>query len=116
MADLCFMSIDAVAPRLKSGELSPVELTRAFLDRIHADLRAMLVAAPGELPERHAQPVLELHRAHGAQPHSLRELSLHRCEPAIEGLDGGDSVSGKGVVSGKTASSKDGKSDDAKNK
>jgi len=37
MSDLCFMSIDAVAPRLKSGELSPVELTRAFLDRIHAE-------------------------------------------------------------------------------
>ena len=36
MSDLCFMSIDAVAPRLKSGELSPVELTRAFLERIHA--------------------------------------------------------------------------------
>jgi aspartyl-tRNA(Asn)/glutamyl-tRNA(Gln) amidotransferase subunit A len=36
MSDLCFLSIDAVAPRLKSGELSPVELTRAFLDRIYA--------------------------------------------------------------------------------
>jgi aspartyl-tRNA(Asn)/glutamyl-tRNA(Gln) amidotransferase subunit A len=43
MSDLCFSSIDSMAPRLQKGEVSPVELTQAYLDRIHAldgDLRA----------------------------------------------------------------------------
>ena len=36
MSDLCFSSIDSMAPRLQKGEVSPVELTQAYLDRIHA--------------------------------------------------------------------------------
>jgi len=36
MSDLCFSSIDELAPRLKKRDLSPVELTRAFHERIHA--------------------------------------------------------------------------------
>nr|ART39808.1 J16 [uncultured bacterium] len=32
--DLCFMSIADLAPMLKAGEISPVEVTRAMLDRI----------------------------------------------------------------------------------
>ena len=43
MSDLCFSSIDSMAPRLHKGEISPVELTQAYLDRIRArdgDLRA----------------------------------------------------------------------------
>lgn len=34
MSDLCFLSIDEAGPRLRRREMSPVELTRAFLDRI----------------------------------------------------------------------------------
>ena len=36
MSDLCFSSIDSIAPRLQKREVSPVELTQAYLDRIHA--------------------------------------------------------------------------------
>ena len=36
MSDLCFSSIDSMAARLQKREVSPVELTRAYLDRIQA--------------------------------------------------------------------------------
>ena len=36
MSDLCFASIDSMAQRLRKREVSPVELTQAYLDRIHA--------------------------------------------------------------------------------
>ena len=36
MSDSCFSSIDSMGPRLQKREVSPVELTRAYLDRIHA--------------------------------------------------------------------------------
>ena len=36
MSDLCFASIDSMAPRLQKREVSPVDLTRACLDRVHA--------------------------------------------------------------------------------
>jgi len=35
-AELCYLSIDEAGARLRGGELSPVELTRAYLDRIEA--------------------------------------------------------------------------------
>ena len=33
-ATLCHLTIAEAAPRIRSGTLSPVELTRAFLERI----------------------------------------------------------------------------------
>ena len=35
-AELCYLSIEEAGTRLRGGELSPVELTRAYLDRIEA--------------------------------------------------------------------------------
>ena len=35
-AELCYLSIEEAGARLRSGELSPVELTRAYLERIEA--------------------------------------------------------------------------------
>ena len=36
MSELCFSSIDSMAPRLRKREVSPVELTRAYLDRVNS--------------------------------------------------------------------------------
>ena len=32
--DLCFQTIEQLAPQLKSGKLSPVILTEAYIERI----------------------------------------------------------------------------------
>ena len=34
--ELTFSSINAIAPKIKSGDVSPVELTEHMLERIHA--------------------------------------------------------------------------------
>ena len=49
--DLCYLSIGEAAELLREGELSPVELTRAFLDRIE-HLDATLQAYITLMPER----------------------------------------------------------------
>jgi aspartyl-tRNA(Asn)/glutamyl-tRNA(Gln) amidotransferase subunit A len=49
-SDLCFMTIAQAGPLLREGKLSPVELTRAYLDRIDA-LNSRLHAFVTLLPE-----------------------------------------------------------------
>ena len=36
MQDLCFLSIAELAPQIQRREVSPLEVTRAYLDRIQA--------------------------------------------------------------------------------
>lgn len=58
MSDLCFSSIDSMAQRLRKRDVSPVELTQAYLDRIHAldgNLRAYVnLMEDSALAEAHA--------------------------------------------------------------
>ena len=51
MIDPCYLSITELSQRIQSGKLSPVEITKAFLDRIDR-LNSTLLSYTKVFPKR----------------------------------------------------------------
>ena len=88
--ELCYLSIADASALMRDGELSPVELTRAFLQRIE-ELDPKLQAYITVLPE---SAMTEARRAGAEMLSGEYRGPLHGIPIALKDLDGALQVNG----------------------